>query len=77
MRNAQKALLKAYLEPTKLLRDAENDVDYTKRLAMMEEIKTLPFSAVWDAYCCKQNVPVGDAWIGQLKQYEKDVMSKR
>ncbi|MBR0463938.1 MAG: L-rhamnose isomerase [Clostridia bacterium] len=77
VRNAQKALLKAYLEPTKLLRDAENDVDYTKRLAMMEEIKTLPFSAVWDAYCCKQNVPVGDAWIGQLKQYEKDVMSKR
>ena len=76
-RNAQKAVLRAYLEPTQLLREAENNLDYSKRLALMEEIKTLPFSAVWDAYCCKQNVPVGDAWIGVVKQYEKDVMSKR
>ncbi|MCR4806003.1 MAG: L-rhamnose isomerase [Clostridia bacterium] len=76
-RNAQKAVLKAYLEPTALLREAENNLDYSKRLALMEEIKTLPFSAVWDAYCAKQNVPVGDSWIGIVKQYEKDVMSKR
>ena len=76
-RNAQKAVLKAYLEPTQMLRDAENSLDYSKRLALMEEVKTLPFSAVWDAYCAKQNVPVGDSWIQVVKQYEKDVMSKR
>ncbi|MBR3502967.1 MAG: L-rhamnose isomerase [Clostridia bacterium] len=76
-RNAQKAVLKAYLEPTALLREAENNLDYSKRLALMEEVRTLPFSAVWDAYCAKQNVPVGDSWIQIVKQYEKDVMSKR
>ncbi len=76
-RNAQKAILKAYLEPTALLRKAENEGDYTSRLALQEEVKSLPFSAVWDAYCARQNVPVGDEWLKIVKQYEKDVMSKR
>ena len=76
-RNAQKAILKAYLEPTALLRKAENEGDYTTRLALQEEVKSLPFAAVWDAYCAKQNVPVGDEWLSIVKQYEKDVMSKR
>ncbi len=44
---------------------------------MLEELKTLPYSAVWDHHCLKQNVPVGPAWIGEVKQYEKDVLSKR
>ena len=76
-RNAQKAILKAALEPTCLLRKAENELDYSKRLALQEEVKTLPFTAVWDAYCCQQNVPVGDSWISEIKKYEADVMFKR
>lgn len=72
-----KALLIALLEPIALLRDLEKAGDFTARLAMLEELKTLPFSAVWDYHCLKQNVPVGPAWIGQVKQYEKDVLSKR
>jgi L-rhamnose isomerase len=72
-----KALLIALLEPTQLLRDLENAGDYTARLALLEELKTLPYAAVWDYYCLRQGVPVGPAWIGEVKQYEKDVLSKR
>ena len=55
----------------------ERDGDYTSRLALMEEAKTLPFGAVWDYYCLKQGVPVSDAWLAEVKSYEKAVLSKR
>ncbi len=76
-RNMIKALLYAMLEPTQEMKDAELAMDYTKRLAMMEELKTLPFGAVWDYYCHTQNAPVGMAWFDQVRRYEKDVLSKR
>ncbi len=72
-----KALLIALLEPIDLLRELENAVDYTARLALLEELKNLPSAAVWDYYCLQQDVPVGPAWIGQVKRYEIDVLSKR
>jgi L-rhamnose isomerase len=77
VRSMIKALLAALLEPTKKLREAENAGDYTSRLAMLEEIKTLPLGAVWDHYCETQNVPVGMAWMDEVKKYEKDVLAKR
>jgi L-rhamnose isomerase len=76
-RNMIKALLKALLEPTKALRDAEAAGDYTSRLALLEEYKTLPFGPVWDYYCLKSNVPVGAAWLAEIKTYEKDVLALR
>jgi L-rhamnose isomerase len=72
-----KALLAALLEPIQKLRDAENSGDYTSRLAMLEEIKTLPLGAVWDHYCETMNVPVGRAWLDEVKKYEKDALAKR
>lgn len=72
-----KALLIAFLEPTDMLRRLEVEGDYSARLAMLEELKTLPFGAVWDYYCAKQDVPVGAAWIDEVRQYEADVLSKR
>ncbi len=77
MRNARKAILKAYLAPSALIRKAEADGDLTLRLALQEEAKSLPFAAVWNAFCEQQNVPCGEGWIKQVKQYEADVMSKR
>ena len=77
VRNARKALLKAALEPTKVIRDAERKGDYTTRLALLEDNKTLPFPAVWDAYCQRQEVPAGDEWLAEVKRYEKDVLLKR
>ena len=76
-RNALKALLLALLEPTGILRQLEDAGDFTSRLALLEEIKTLPVGAVWDEYCRRQNVPVGAAWLAEVKAYEKSVLSKR
>jgi L-rhamnose isomerase len=72
-----KALLLALLEPVEKLRAAEKSGDYTCRLAMLEELKALPFSAVWDYYCLKSDVPVGADWLDDVKKYETEVTSKR
>ncbi len=72
-----KALLLAMLEPIDQLRALEAQGDFTSRLAMLEELKSMPWAAVWDYYCAGRNVPVGAAWIAEVKQYEKDVLSKR
>jgi L-rhamnose isomerase len=76
-RNLQKALLFALLEPTDLLMALENKGDYTASLARLEELKTMPFEAVWDHYCLEHKVPVGIDWLDELKAYEKAVQSKR
>ncbi len=76
-RNMMKALLKAMLEPTETLRHLEAEGDYTSRLALQEETKTLPFGSVWDFYCHSSGVPVGEDWLTEVKRYERDVLSKR
>ncbi|UCD53526.1 MAG: L-rhamnose isomerase [Phycisphaerales bacterium] len=72
-----KALLIALLEPTEKLRQAEAEGDFTSRLALLEEAKTLPYGAVWDYYCTKSDVPAGESWLAEVKAYEKDVLSQR
>jgi len=76
-RNMKKALMRALLEPTEQLKRFENEGDFTSRLALLEESKSLPWSAVWDYYCFKQDVPVGAHWLGQVKQYEEEVLLQR
>jgi L-rhamnose isomerase len=76
-RNMIKALLTAMLAPVDKLRAVELAGDNTSRLALQEELKSLPFGAVWDFYCQKAGVPVGAAWLDEVKQYEKDVQLKR
>ncbi|HUL52061.1 MAG TPA: L-rhamnose isomerase [Opitutaceae bacterium] len=76
-RNALKCLLVALLEPTKQLRTAEAAGDHTARLALMEELKTLPFAAVWDEHCRRLNVPLGRDWLTEVRHYEKAALSKR
>ena len=72
-----KALLLAMLEPTDQLREYEKQGDFTSRLAMLEELKSMPFSAIWDYYCVKSDVPAAADWLAEVKQYEKQVTSKR
>ena len=76
-RNMLKALLLAMLAPIARLRAVELAGDNTSRLALQEEARTLPFAAVWDYYCETKGVPVGEAWLAEVKQYEKDVLSLR
>jgi len=71
-----KSLLVTLLMPRKIA-EFEADGDYTSRLAMQELCKTLPFGSVWDYYCLEKNVPVEADWLGQVKQYEGNVLSKR
>lgn len=77
VRASQKALLKAMLEPKDMLLLIENNLDYTTRLALTEELKSYPFGAVYDYYCELNNVPTGDEWLNSVKQYEIDVLNKR
>ncbi len=76
-RNMIKALLIALLEPTETMKRAELKMDYTVRLAMMEELKSLPWTAVWDYYCVQKGVPIGMAWFDEVRRYEEQVLSKR
>jgi L-rhamnose isomerase len=72
-----KSLLIALLEPIEKLRNFENAGNYTARLALSEEAKSLPFGAVWDYYCHRQSVPVAVDWLTEINAYERDVLSKR
>lgn len=76
-RAAQKAFLIAMLEPSKTLVETEEAGQNFERLAMLEELKTMPFSAVWDYYCLQEDVPVGADYIAEIQKYEMDVLSKR
>jgi L-rhamnose isomerase len=76
-RNTLRALLMALLEPQALLRKYELDGDYSSRLALQEELKSMPFSAVWDMVCLTKNVPVGMDFMKVIKDYEKDELANR
>lgn len=76
-RAAQKALLQAMLEPLAALRKYEAEGQYFQRLALLEEAKSMPWSAVWDMFCLRHNVAVGEEFIPQIEQYEREVLSKR
>jgi len=72
-----KALLAALLEPREELRAAEAAGDNFARLALLEEMKTLPLGAVWDYHCHQSGVPAGSGWWRDIHAYEADVLSKR
>ncbi|MCR6097745.1 L-rhamnose isomerase [Salipaludibacillus agaradhaerens] len=76
-RNMIKALLYAMLTPTDYLKQLQEEGDFTKRLALMEEFKTYPFGAVWDHYCEEMGVPVREAWLVDVKKYEQEILLNR
>jgi L-rhamnose isomerase len=69
--------LQALLEPAAKLSKYEENGQYFERLALLEEAKVLPWNAVWDYFCLKNNIAVGEDYISEIQQYEKDVTSKR
>lgn len=72
-----KAFLLALLQPENRLRELENKGDYFGRLALLEDLKTLPFGTVWDHYCISQDVPPDVQWLKDIENYEKKILSKR
>ena len=77
IRATQKALLRALLEPRALLSEYEEEKRLFERLALQEEVKSLPWPAVWDMFCLRQEVPVGEDYIQEVERYEAEVTSKR
>jgi L-rhamnose isomerase len=71
------ALLHALLEPADMLRKLESDGDFTARLALVEDLKNLPYGAVWDYYCTTSGVPASREWLDDVRHYERDVLSRR
>lgn len=76
-RNMKKALLRALLEPTDMLRQLELRGDYTARLALLEEQKSLPWQAIWEGYCQRNDVPVDARWLDAVREYEQQILSQR
>jgi L-rhamnose isomerase len=76
-RAAKKAFMIAMLEPFARLKELEENGQLFERLALLEELKTKPFGAVWDYYCLKSGVPVGEDYIAEVQEYERTVLSLR
>lgn len=76
-RNMQKALLKALLTPWNLLKEAQDNYDHTRVLALQEEINTLPWGEVWNEYCLRQGCLNEKEWFDEVLKYEKEVLLKR
>lgn len=76
-RATQKAFIQALLEPSVLLNSYEENGQYFERLALQEELKSMPWQAVWDYYCILNDVPVGENYISEIQKYEQTVTSKR
>ena len=76
-RAAQKCMLRALIEPTAKIREYELKGQIFQVLALLEEAKVMPWNAVWDMFCLKNDVPVGDGFIPEIEQYEREVLSKR
>jgi L-rhamnose isomerase len=76
-RALQRALLFALLEPTARLRESEAAGDYTARLAMQEQAKSLPWGEVWPEFCRRNDTPDDGEWLGEVREYERTVLGLR
>jgi L-rhamnose isomerase len=77
LRATRKAILYSLLDPSARLAKEERKGNNASRLGLMEEMKTMPFGAVWDQLCLGRDVPVGADWLDEVGRYEVDVLSKR
>ncbi len=76
-RATQKCMMQALLEPLAKLREYEAGERFFERLALLEEAKNLPWNAVWDMFCLRNDVPVGEDFIADIQRYEAETTSKR
>ncbi|WP_068112386.1 L-rhamnose isomerase [Tropicimonas marinistellae] len=75
-RNMQKALLRALLQPVAQLQDIEAALNFSDRLILTEELKDLPYGAVWDEFCARQDVPTGKSLLADLNAYQASVADR-
>ena len=76
-RSLLKGLLIALLEPQEKVKELDAGSRTLARLSLLEELKTLPFGAVWDCHCLRAGVPPADEWLREVEAYERRVLSRR
>lgn len=76
-RAAQKCMLRALLEPKATISEAELKGQGYRVLALLEEQKAMPWQAVYDEFCVRNAVPVGQDFMKEIDSYEANVTSKR
>lgn len=77
VRNFQKAMLSALLTPHAAFRELQDSENYTKLLAMQEEMRTMPLGAVWEEFCSRMQVEPTEKWFDEIEAYEEQVLRKR
>jgi len=77
VRATQKAFLQALLEPSAQLNSYEANGQNFERLALLEEVKSLPWAAVYDYYCSTKGITPAEDYISDIQEYERNVTSKR
>ncbi len=77
MRNMQKALLQAMLEPNETLKALQDARQFTEQLVLQEELKAYPWQEVWKEFCSRAKLPADECWMAEVLKYERDVLSKR
>ncbi len=77
MRNMQKALLQAMLEPQETLKALQDARQYTEQLVLQEELKCYPWQEVWKEFCARAKLPADECWMAEVLKYERDVLSRR
>ena len=77
MRSMQKALLNALLTPNAQLKELQDTNRLTELMVRQDEMKTMPFGDVWQAYCESCGVPGDRVWFDEIVKYEEEVLSKR
>jgi len=65
------------LDPTERLWELESIDDHATKLGLLEEMKSMPFGAVWNMFCLYQNVPVGTEWMNDMQEYDKETIMSR
>ncbi len=77
LRNFRKALLIAMLTPNDMFTKLQNEGRMTELLVLQEEIKSYPWGAVYDEYCRRLGAPVGEKWLEEVLNYEKEILCNR
>ena len=75
-RNVQKALLYGLLQPVEELKKLQDEQNFTQLMVVQEELKTMPFTEIWDEYCARCNKPKDGQWYQEIEKYERDVLQK-
>lgn len=77
VRTTLKGLMMALLTPHAQLRELEQQGDFTGRLCLREQLHTLPYGEVWEAFCERQGVPGEGKWLAEIRSYEQREFTNR